>query len=170
MPATSTPSTRLVTLRLGARYAPFVDTALLAAIETDRWQRDIGATAGAAGLQETYRSTRLVAGAQRQWQFAPVRLTLDAAAVLSSPERLRVGFSGVLDDAAFDTRRGHGIRLGAAFHPTSAGRFELRTGFDWIRHGRSADAPLTANGRFAGTVAQPEHERRAFSLTLAAVF
>lgn len=168
-PVDSTTGTGLATLRFGAGYAPAPGVTLLAALEADAWRRDIHGVNAAAGLQERYRSLRLLAGAGRAWQFDPGRLTLDAALVLSSPERLRVRFSGRFDDAAFTTRHGRGVRLGARFQPAGL-PLALRAGFDVIRHARSSDAPLTADGRFAGTVAQPGHARRAFDLALAAVF
>jgi hypothetical protein len=59
--AASATSTRLASAGLGASYAlgeAFGNVHVLAALEIDRWQRDIIGTAAGAGLQETYRSRR----------------------------------------------------------------------------------------------------------------
>jgi len=168
--ASSTTSTGLVSGRLGAAWALPDDYSVQAAVEVDRWKRDIQGTAGAAGLQETYRSTRLVAGASKAWHPAAGTMSVDAAAVVAAPERLHVGFSGVLDPVSFETRRGYGVRLGAAMRPAFASWLELRGRYDWIKTPRSGDAGLTANGLYAGTVAQPEHVRQAFTLTASAAF
>lgn len=168
--AASTTATGLATARIGAGYAPARGVSVLAALEAERWRRDIRGTAGAAGLQETYRTRRLVLGASKSWQPALGVVSLDGAAVLAAPERLRVGFSGLLDPAALTTRRGHGARLGAVLRPAFAPRLAVRAQYDWSRTPRSADAPLTANGRLVGTVAQLAHERQAFTLTLSAMF
>jgi hypothetical protein len=169
-PADSATSTVLASMRLGAAYAVGRDYSILAALELDRWKRDIGQAGAAAGLQERTRSTRLVAGAGKAWHPAPGTIRADAALVLSEPERLRVGFSGMLDPASFDTRRSRGIRIGASIRPSFAPHLELSSRYDWIRIARSDDAPVTSNGQFRGTVAQPEHERQAFTLTVSALF
>ena len=168
--AASTTATGLGTVSIGARHALARGVAVLAAVEAEHWRREIRGTAGAAGLQERYRTRRLVVGADHTWQPAMGTVTLDAAALLAAPERLRVGFSGLLDPAALTTRRGHGVRLGTTVHPAFAPRLALRARYDWSKTPRSAEAPLTANGRFVGTVAQPEHERQAFTLTLSTPF
>jgi len=169
-PASSKTATGLVAGRIGAAYALPHDYAVQAAIEIDRWKRDIQGTANAAGLQETYRSTRLVAGAAKTWHPAAGTVSVDASAVVAAPERLHVGFSGVLDPVSFDTRRGYGVRLGAAMRPAFVPWLEVRGRYDWIKTPRSGDAGVTANGLYAGSVAQPEHERQAFTLTVAAAF
>lgn len=54
--------------------------------------------AGAAGLQEKTRTRRLIAGARRTWLPAATgEFAVDAAVILAEPERLQVGFSGLLD-------------------------------------------------------------------------
>lgn len=168
--AASTTATGLGTLSIGARHALTGGIAVLAVVEAEYWRRDIRGTAGAAGLQERYRTRRLVLGADHTWQPALGAMTLDAALVLAAPAHLRVGFSGLLDPAAFTTRRGHGIRLGTTMRPAFAPQLALRARYDWSRTPRSADAPLTSAGRFVGTVAQPEHVRQAVTLTLSTLF
>jgi hypothetical protein len=168
--AASTTSTALASVRFGAAYALGNGVALSAAAELDRWKRDIQPTGAAIGLRETYRSTRFLAGAAKDWQFGPGLLSADAAFVLSRPERMHVGFSGLFDDAAFDTGRGHGLRVGAAFRPAAAEHLELRARYDRLAVSRSGEAPLTDHSRFAGTIAQPAHTREAFGLTLSYVF
>jgi len=168
--AASTTATRLASAHLGAAWDLGNDYTALAAFELDHWKRDIRGTGTSAGLQETYRSRRLVAGARKTWHPGGAAVSAEAAVVVAEPERLRVGFSGLLDPVAFDTRRGHGVRLGAGWHPAFAPRVALRARYDWLKVARSGDAPLTLNGQFAGTVAQPEHTRRGVTLTIATVF
>jgi hypothetical protein len=167
--AASTTSTRLASARLGVAYA-FGDVHALAALEIDRWQRDIAGTAAGAGLQETYRSTRLLLGAGASWQPAAGNVSLEAALVLAAPERMRIGFSGLFDPVSLDTRRGRGLRLETAFRPAWAPYLQLQARADWLKVPRSGAAALTANGAFRGTVTQPEHVRKALTLELAYLF
>lgn len=168
--AESTTATTLAALRLGARYALGRDLHLAAALETDRWRRTIRASAGAAGLQERYRSERLVLGGGTRWQLAPGSVEADAAAVWSTPERMRVGFSGLLDPATLDTRSALGARIGLQFQPLATPVLALRSSLDWMRVARSGEVAVTRNGQFMGTIAQPEHTRVGLTLTLAALF
>jgi hypothetical protein len=167
--ALSTSSTRLASARLGASYA-LGSYHVLAALETERWQRDIIGTAAGAGLQESYRSQRLLLGAGTSWQPAAGAISAEAAFILAAPERMRIGFSGLFDPVSLDTRRGHGLRLEAAIRPTRAPHLELQARADWLSVPRSGTAALTANGAFRGTVTQPEHARKAFTLELAYLF
>ncbi|HEU4376362.1 MAG TPA: hypothetical protein VFS02_22910 [Telluria sp.] len=169
--AESRTSMALAALRIGGAYALGDDYAAQAALEWERSTRDIIGIAGTAGLQETYRTRRLVAGAQKTWRpVAAGAAAVDAAVVLSEPERLRVGFSGLLDSASLDTKRSHGFRIGASIRPAFAPWLELRSRFAWAKVARSADAPVTLHGQFRGTIAQPEHEARAVTLTASAIF
>ena len=170
MAAASTTSTGLASVRLGARQAYAGGYFALAAFEIDRWDRRIAGTATSAGLQEHSRSRRLLAGAGKAWHPAAGTVCADAALVLSEPERLQVGFSGLLDPVTFKTRAAQGIRIGTSLRPAFAPWLALRGGYDWIRVRRSGDAPVSAHGQFVGTVAQPEHERQALTLTAAYVF
>lgn len=170
VPASSTTATTLASVHAGAAYALAGDVALLAAVEADRWRRDIAGTASAAGLQETYRSTRLYAGAAKTWRPAAGPLTLDASVFRSTPERMRVGFSGVFDPASFDGGRARGVRLGLALRPARAPWLELRTRLDHARVPRSGSVPLTADGQYRGTITQPEHTRQALTFEVAATY
>lgn len=167
--ADSTTATTLASLRLGAGYA-LGDTVLTAALETDRWKRSIRGTRAAAGLQERYRSERLILGAGRAWPAALGVLEADAALVLSTPERMRVGFSGLLDPASLETQRGRGARIGARFLPVAAPALAFHGTLDSIRVARSEDVAVTRNGQFAGTIAQPKHTRTALTLTVSVLF
>jgi len=167
--ARSTTATRLATARLGASYA-LGGHAILGAVELDRWERGIRGTAAGAGLQESYRSWRLLLGAGTHWQPALGSVALEACAVLAAPERMRIGFSGLFDPVTLHTRRGHGLRLGAAIRPAWAPALELRGRADWMTVPRSGEAVLTTQGAFRGTVTQPEHVRRALTLELAYLF
>lgn len=170
-PAESTSATRLVQLRAGASYAVNARVAGFVAGEWDAWRRDIGGTASAAGLQERSASARLVLGARGQWPtFAAGVLGIDGALVLARPERLDVGFSGLLDATTMSTRRARGWRVGVSARPSAAPHLELRVGLDTMTVARSADVPLTREGRFVGAIAQPEHARRSISATLSKLF
>jgi hypothetical protein len=170
VPAGSTTATTLAAVRAGAAYALAGGTALLASVEADRWQRDIAGTASAAGLQETYRSTRLYAGAAQTWRPAVGALTLDASLFRSTPEHMRVGFSGVFDPASFDGGRARGVRLGLALRPARAPWLELRTRLDHAKVPRSGSVPLMADGHYQGMITQPEHTRQAFTIEVAALY
>jgi len=170
VPATSTTSTRLAAVDVGAAYALGSDVSLLARVETDRWRRDIAGTATAVGLQETYRSTRLLAGAAGTWRPAAGRLTAEAELFLSTPEHMRVAFSGRFDPASFDLGRARGLRLGLALRPAGVPWLELRTRYDHARTPRSGDVPLTLDGQFRGTITQPEHTRQALTFAVSAMY
>jgi hypothetical protein len=170
VPATSTTSTRLAAVNAGAAYALGGDVSLFALVEADRWQRDIAGTATAVGLQETYRSTRLLAGAARTWRPAAGPLTAEAGLFLSTPERMRVAFSGRFDPVRFDGGRVRGLRLGLALRPANVPWLELRTRYDRARTPRSGDVPLTADGQFRGTITQPEHTRQALTFAVSAMY
>ena len=168
--ADSSTSTTLASTRLGAAYALGRGVTALAALELDWWKRGIRHAGAGAGLRESYRAWRLVAGADKAWRTAPGLVRADAALVLSEPERMRVDFSGMFDTAAFDTKRGRGARLGLSLVPAFAPHLAFSARYDWIRFPRSPDAPLTAGGQLWGMVAQPEHRRQAFTLTASALF
>lgn len=171
VPAQSTSAMRLIELRAGASYAVNARITAFIAGERDDWRRDIEATAKAAGLQEHSISTRFLLGARGQWNSAAVgTLGIDGTLVAAGPERLDVGFSKLFDAATLTTRRARGWRIGASVRPSAAPHLELRAGFDAITVPRSDNVALTRASQFAGTVAQPEHTRRAISLTLSAVF
>jgi hypothetical protein len=168
-PAMSSTSTRLAAARLGVSYA-WGSHAIRAAVEVDHWKRDIHGTAAGAGLQESYRSRRLLLGGGKAWHPAIGAVSLDAAAVLAEPERMRIGFSGLFDPVSLDTRRAHGLRLGLDLRPAWAPSLQLRSRVDWLKVPRSGAAALTVDGAFRGTVTQPEHVRRGLTLELAYLF
>ena len=168
--ARSRTATTLATLRLGGSYQLAAQFALTAALEADLWRRNIRSTDAAAGLLERYRSERFVFGAAHTWRPSSGVVLTELALVLATPERMRVDFSGLLDSASLTTRRAPGVRVGTRFVPALSPHLELRAAYDWMRIERSDDAPLTRNGRFAGTVAQPEHVRQGITLTLSRLF
>ena len=167
---TSTTATGLASLRFGAAYAIGRGYSAKAAVESDDWKRDIRGAGSGIGLQERYRSERLLVGLGKAWHPPGGVVAADIAVLFSTPERMRVGFSGMLDRATLNTKRSRGIRVGASYRPTWAPTLELRAGFDWIRIARSGEAPLTRNGQFAGTVAQPEHARQGLTLNVSTLF
>jgi hypothetical protein len=170
VPATSTTSTTLAAIHAGATYAFGGGMSVLALVETDRWRRDIAGTATATGLQESYRSTRVLAGVARTWRPAVGPLTAEAGLFLSTPEHMRVAFSGHYDPVSFDGGRVRGLRLGLALRPARIPWLELRTRYDHARTPRSGNVPLTMDGQFRGTITQPEHTRRALTLAVSATY
>lgn len=164
-PVDSSTATGLALVRIGGTYAVSASYSASAAIEWEKWSRDINGAQGAAGLQERYQSTRLVAGAQKRWHAAAGAMKVDAAVVISGPERMRVGFSGLLDPVTFKTKSAQGIRIGASIRPAFAPWLELRSAYDWIKVARSGDTPVTRDGQFVGTAAQPEHAKQAITFT-----
>lgn len=168
--AASRTATGLTTLRFGATYAIDNGYAATAAVEADTWKRDIRGTGNRVGLQERYRSERLIVGLSKAWQLPGALAAADVAVLFATPERMRVGFSGILDPVSLKTKRGHGIRIGAQYRPAFAPSLELRAAFDWIKVGRSEEAPVTRDGQFAGSVAQPEHVRQGLSLNVSRLF
>lgn len=171
VPVDSKTSTGLTIFRGGGTYALSGNYSVLAAVEWEKWRRDIIGVRGAAGLQEEYRSSRLVAGASKSWHPAAAgALSVDAAVVISEPERLRVQFSGILDPAALTTKWSQGIRIGASIRPSFAPYLGLRARYEWTKIARSGDAPVTLNGQLMGTIAQPEHEKQALTITISTIF
>jgi hypothetical protein len=171
MKAESRTSTGLGLYRLGGTYALTGNYSVLAAIEWEKWRRDIIGIEGAAGLQEHYQSRRFIAGIGKTWHPAAVgAVSVDASVVFSGPERLRVGFSGLLDSTSLETRSAQGIRLGTSIRPWFAPSLELRSRYDWIKVARSGDVSVTRNGQFMGTIAQPEHEKQALTFTISSIF
>ena len=168
--ATSTTETALATLHLGATYALQNGYAASLALEGDYWKRDILGSGASVGLQERYRSERLVAGLGKTWHPAAGMVTADIAVLFSTPERMRVGFSGALDQASLRTKSAPGIRIGARHRPAFAPALELRAYFDWMKIARSEDVPVTRMGQFAGTIAQPEHVRQGLTLSVSTLF
>ncbi|MBD8531781.1 MULTISPECIES: hypothetical protein [unclassified Massilia] len=168
--AASRTATGLASLRFGAAYAIQNGYSATAAVEADTWKRDIRGSGNKVGLQERYRSERLIVGLSKAWQLPGAVAAADVAVLLATPERMRVGFSGVLDPVSLNTKRARGIRIGAQYRPAFAPSLELHASFDWIRIGRSEEAPVTRDGQFAGSVAQPEHVRQGLSVNVARLF
>jgi hypothetical protein len=170
-PLSSTTGTGLLQLRGKMAYG-FADAwSVFAALEWQRWRRDIRGTANVGGLNELSRSERLLLGLE--WgarRDAPSAWAASAAVVLARPERLQVGFSGRYDDVEFDTRSAIGARLGTAWRIGE--HWQVRADVDWMRIPRSDAVPLMKNGVgvSGGTVTQPEHEMRSITLGLRYLF
>lgn len=141
---------------------------LLGGVELDRWQRRIQGKGSVAGLDENYRSTRLLLGAgTATMKTSYFDVSTKALLVIAQPERLHVSFGNQLfDDAELETRSATGLRLEAELIPAGAPDMLLSLGFDTLRIARSDDAVLTKNGLAVGSVAQPEHRRNAFSVRM----
>ena len=166
---TATTQTRLG-IMLGRRIGESTD--LLAGLEWDRWQRNIRGHSGVLGLDERYTSWRLLAGAGTSLlQIAGVRIDGRALLVVAAPERLQVRFENqVFDNASFSTKSATGLRMALDFRPVATPALTATVGFDWLRVRRSEDAILRRSGAAVGTVAQPEHVRRALDIKLSYQF
>ncbi|MDQ2989985.1 MAG: hypothetical protein M3R60_12865, partial [Pseudomonadota bacterium] len=68
--AESRTSMAVAAVRVGGAYAFGDNYAAQAALEWERSTRDIIGIGGTAGLQEKYRTRRLIAGAQKTWRLA----------------------------------------------------------------------------------------------------
>lgn len=141
---------------------------LLAGVELDRWQRRIQGSGSVLGLNENYRSTRLLLGAESAiLKTSYCDVSTKALLVIAQPEQLHVSFGNQLfDDAELETRSATGLRLEADFVPVGAPDMVFSLGFDTLRIGRSNDAVLKKNGLAAGFVSQPEHRRNAFVMRM----
>jgi hypothetical protein len=139
---------------------------LLAGVELDRWHRQIYGSGTVLGLDERYRSSRLLLGAESAiLKTAYFDMSIRALLVRAQPEHLDVAFGNQLfDDAALTTQAATGLRLGAELIPAAAPAMRINFGVETLRIGRSADARLTRNGVASGTVSQPEHRRNAVTL------
>ena len=167
----SNTSTGVTLLRTGGAHALKANYRVFAALEWERWTRDIEGAQGAAGLQEKADTRRWSAGIEKKW-IAPGSdvVSVDGALILAEPERLQVGFSGLLDPASLKTNWSHGWRAGASLRLASKPHLEWRANVESIKVRRSADAALSRNGRFIATLAQPEHDKLSITITVALVF
>ncbi|MES2261399.1 MAG: hypothetical protein V4724_23020 [Pseudomonadota bacterium] len=158
-------ATRLAQSQLGLRYRVLPDTRAIAALEYDGWKRDIRGSAVAIGLREQTHSRRLLLGAEQTWNMrSGGKLGAGATLVHAQPERLRVQFSGVLDDASLRTRAATGYLFELTYQPGSFARLSLGAQFDYMKVPRSAAQPATRNGNPAGDITQPEHVRQGVTL------
>ena len=163
-PIDSSTATTLARMSTGLAYALNHVLNTSAAIEWECWRRDIKGVGKVSGLQERTLSRRLLLGLEARYPIAYGEIAASAALVLAAPEKLRVGFSGLLDEASLETRSTTGVRLGLNWRPAAWPNAQLHGGLDWWKVGRSGDVPVSRNGRFAGTIAQPEHVVRNITL------
>jgi hypothetical protein len=163
--------TELSQFEFGFRYRLFEDTRVSAALAHDRWLRDIRGNAGAIGLRERSRSNRLQLGIEQEWRIAAAgKLSASASAVRARPERLRIDFSGALDDASLRTRAATGYGFGLAYQPGGLPAMTWSARLDSMRVPRSAAHAVSRDGQPAGEVIQPEHRRQGLTLGLRYAF
>lgn len=162
----STTDERMVVLGTGAQFAINDTWSVEAATEHRVWQRDIRGVGSALGLQEHTSVTQVVAGitAHLVPSAATGSLAVGAQAILAAPERIRVGFSGALDEASLKTKAGAGVRLTGGFHLNALLPFFVQVQYDRMRVRRSEDFPVSRNGTPSGSVAQPAHSTEALSV------
>ena len=164
-PLSSTTSTALSQLRVGAIASVTARSALLAAIETEHWRRDIGSSGAVLGLQENTRSNRLLFGFQYLWNPS-AGFTTQALLVVAAPEHLQVAFSGALDATSLTTRSGVGVRLLADYQLLAAPHIQLHAGIDYLDVKASAPADVTRQGTLAGSITQPAHSKTALTASV----
>ncbi len=159
--------TRMAEAQLGLRYRALDATDIVAALGYDAWQRHIRGGAKATGLQEHTQSRRLLIGIEQGWRLgSDGMLTSGASLVHAAPERLRIGFSGLLDDASIRTRSANGFLLALRYRPDQASKLAFGAQFDFMKVPRSAAYQVTRDGRAAGAVTQPEHVRTNVTLSV----
>nr|WP_314627042.1 hypothetical protein [uncultured Noviherbaspirillum sp.] len=159
--------TRMAEAQLGVRYRVLDATDIVAALGYDAWQRHIRGDASAAGLQEHTQSSRLLIGIEQAWRLgSDGKLTAGASLVHAAPERLRIGFSGLLDDASMRTRSATGYLLALRYRPDQVSKLAYGAQFDYMKVPRSAAHQVTRDGRAAGAVTQPEHVRANVTLSV----
>lgn len=157
-------------LRAGVEFGRHItsDTLLIAGIEHDYWKRHIVGQSGTLGMKERYSSWRLLVGGETgllQTAWANVRLK--GLLVASTPEKLAVRFENRLfDDARLRTRSATGARIALDTRLTQLPGVGVEADFEWMRIDRSKNAILRLGGAPVGTLAQPEHVRKAFGVKL----
>lgn len=141
---------------------------LLTGVELDQWQRRIQGSGSILGLNENYRSTRLLlGGGSGILKTSYFDVSTKALLVMAQPEHLHVSFGNQLfDDAELETKSATGLRLEADLIPAGAPDILFSLGFDTLRIGRSNDAVLKKNGLATGFVSQPEHRRNDFTVRM----
>jgi hypothetical protein len=170
-PYRSETGTRMAEAQLGLRYRVLDATDIVAALGFDSWRRHIKGSGKAIGLQEDTRSSRLLIGVEQSWRpGSDGQLSAGANLVHAAPERLRIGFSGLLDDVTVRTRSATGFLLALRYRPEQSSKLALGAQFDYIRVPRSAAYQVTRDGRAAGEVTQPEHVRRNVTLSVQYIF
>lgn len=166
-PYRSETGTRMSEAWLGLRHRVLDRTELVAALGLDAWRRDIRGSGPAIGLLERTRSSRLLVGVEQMWPLGRTGTLLAGASLVhAAPERLRIGFSGLLDDVTIRTRPANGYALTLRYLPDAASRLSVNASFDSIRVARSAAYPVTRDGRAAGQVTQPEHRRSNLTISV----
>ena len=163
--------TTLAQARLGARYRLHGSTRLVSYAEIDHWRRDIEGSGSAVGLRERSWSPRLALGLEQRWLLGSgARVEASLAIVRAAPERLKVGFSGLLDDASFRTRSATGFAADLLYYPWSAIPLSLGMRLESIKVPRSDEVTAYRGGQPGGTLAQPEHVRHAATLFVRYLF
>jgi hypothetical protein len=163
--------TTLAQARLGARYRLHGSTRLVGYAELDHWRRDIEGSGSAVGLRERSWSPRLALGLQQRWLLGNGgRVEASLAIVRAAPERLKVGFSGLLDDASFRTKSAIGFAADLLYYPWSAIPLSLGMRLESIKVPRSEEVTAYRRGQPSGTLAQPEHVRHAATLFVRYLF
>lgn len=166
-PYRSETGTRMAEAQLGLQYRILDATDIVTALGVDSWRRHIQGSGQAIGLQEHTSSRRLLIGVEHAWQLdSGGKLSVGANLVHAAPERLRIGFSGLLDDVSIRTRAANGAALTLRYQPGEESKLVFSAQFDTMRVPRSAAYPVTRNGRAAGEVTQPEHVRQNLTLSV----
>jgi hypothetical protein len=162
----SSTDTRLIRIRSGASYAFSGRIALNAALEWERWGREIRGNRAILGMQERSTANKLSLGLQTRWPIPGVgSISADAALLRSGPEKLRIAVVGVFDEVQLETKPATGFRIAFGLRPDRLAALELKTEVDSIKVGRSDAAPVFRNGQFAGSATQPEHTKSSITVS-----
>lgn len=170
-PYRSQTRTTLAQARFGARYRLHGSTRLVSYAEIDHWRRDIKGSGSAVGLRERSWSPRLALGLEQRWQLGNGgRVEASLAIVRAAPEHLKVGFSGLLDDASLRTHSAAGFAADLLYHPWTAIPLSLGMRLESVKVPRSGEVTAYRHGQPSGTLAQPEHVRHAATLFIRYLF
>jgi len=140
---------------------------LLAGIGYHTWWRDIRSTAGADGLEETYRWGYGLLGLRGAHPLdRQTRLTAELAMTRTLHPRMEVDFLRVYDDADLDLGIDNGFRarLGVERELRPGMSLRIQPWFEVWKLGRSADADLTRGGIPVGSVHEPRSETRDYGI------
>lgn len=104
------------------------------------------------------------------WWATVVAFKPDDSTVRAAPERLKVGFSGLLDDASFRTKSATRFAADLLYYPWSAIPLSLGMRLESIKVPRGEELTAYRRGQPSGTLAQPEHVRHAATLLVRYLF
>jgi hypothetical protein len=164
-------ATRLAQLRLGGAYGVSTNGVIGAALEEDRWVREIEGSDAVQGLRERTRSLRLTIDGAHSWATSGGEVSVSAGMYRAAAEKLTVTSpETTFDPVSLKTHPATGYRAALGWRPASIRNVELMWSYDSIRISRSEPVSIKRDGIAAGFLQQPEHRRRHVALTIAYYF